>query len=160
MKKTFWLLACFGIISACSCKKTSVEPAFQNSFSCKINGQLWEPNGKDGFFGFQKTLSFFFAPGETGLGVQADNKAKNQFLTIHSLCKAEKGSYPLRNFSFRDFSKNCSYQRYDTLTSMLSITSIDSIKRIITGTFNCTAYNSGFCNDTLIFSDGKFELNY
>ena len=97
MKKTFWLLACFGILSACSCHKTPVEPAFQNSFSCKINGQLWEPNGKDGFFGFQKTLSFYFAPNETGLGIYADNKKDNQFINISCFCKEEVGIYVIRS---------------------------------------------------------------
>ena len=43
MKKTFWLLACFGIIYVCSCKKEPLP--FQNSFSCKIDGVDWKPEG-------------------------------------------------------------------------------------------------------------------
>ena len=65
MKKTLWLLACFGILSACSCHKTPVEPAFQNSFSCKINGVDWKPEGGTNAAGGIKSLNIdvgrFFA---------------------------------------------------------------------------------------------------
>ena len=160
MKKTFWLLACFGILSACSCHKTPVEPAFQNSFSCKINGQLWEPNGPDGFFGVDKTLSFFFSPGETGLGIQAKNRKDDQTLTISCLCKAEIGVYQMRYPSFNDYKKGCDYQRFDTLNSVMSLTNIDTVKRVLTGTFYCKTSNTGNCHDTLKFTDGKFQLAY
>ena len=160
MKKTLWLLACFGILSAGSCHKKTVEPAFQNSFSCKINGQLWEPNGPDGFFGFQKTLSFYFAPNETGLGIQASSKRDSQTLTISCLCKAEVGEYPLKNFTFDDNKKKCSYQKYDSLKSKMTLGSIDTIKRVLTGTFYCKTFNNGNCNDTLNITEGKFKLAY
>ena len=161
MKKTLWLLAYFGILSACSCHKTPVEPAFQNSFSCKINGQLWEPNGKDGFFGFQKTLSFYFAPNETGLGIYADNKRDNQFISIACYCNAQKGIYKMRIGSFLEFGKVCSFV-LDTLKSRtITLTKIDSVKRILVGEFDYTVYKTGgTCSDTLKITDGKFELNY
>ena len=161
MKKTFWLLACFGILSACSCHKTPVEPAFQNSFSCKINGQLWEPNGKDGFFGFQKTLSFYFAPNETGLGIQASNRKDNQAITVACFCKNEVGSYKMKSVTpYDDFTKKCSYVTDSVKTRTIILSSIDADKRIIKGTFEFTAFNSGSCNDTLKFTEGKFELKY
>ena len=160
MKKTFWLLACFGILSACSCHKKTVEPAFQNSFSCKINGQLWEPNGPDGFFGFQKTLSFYFAPNETGLGIQAKNKKDNQTLTISAYCKAEVGIYKMRDEDFTDFNSGCTYLPDTLRTHIMTFTKIDTVLRQITGTFEFTAFNNGKCRDTLKFTEGKFELKY
>ena len=160
MKKTLWLLACFGILTASSCQKKQVEPTFQNTFSCKINGQLWEPNGPDGFFGFQKTLSFFFSPGETGLGIQASSKTDSQTLTISCLCKAEIGIYQMRYPSFNDYKKGCDYQKFDTLNSKILITNIDTVKRELFGTFYCKIISTGACNDTLKITDGKFQLKY
>ena len=160
MKKTLWRLALFGIISACSCHKTAVEPPFQNSFSCKINGQLWEPNGPDGFFGFQKTLSYYFAPGETGLGIQARNKVNNQTLTISCFCKEDIGIYKIRNEDFTDFNKKCGYLSDTLRKGTITFINVDKVKRILKGTFEFIATNSGNCNDTLKFTNGMFELNY
>ncbi len=157
MTKTLFLLACFGFFTLASCKKKQVEPAFQNSFSCKVNGQLWEPNGPDGFFGFQKMLSFFFSPGETGLQIQANSKKDDQYLTISCLCKAEIGENQMR---YPRFTSTCDYQKFDTLNSKILITKIDTVKRILNGTFHCVLYNYERCNDTLKFTDGKFQLKY
>ena len=161
MKKTFWLLACFGIISVCSCHKKAVEPVFQNSFSCKINGQLWEPVGPDGFFGFQKTLNFFFSPKEVGLGVQATNRIKNQTMNIACFCEETTGTYIMRHTNpFDDFSRKCSYALDTVKLRKVVFTEVNNVKKILKGTFEFTAYNNGSCNDTLKFTDGKFELNY
>jgi hypothetical protein len=160
-KKTLWLLACFGILTASSCKKKQVEPIFQNTFSCKINGQLWEPNGENGFLGFQKTLSFYFAPGETGLGIQADNKKAKQFINISCLCENKVNTYRMRNASFLFFEQipACSFV-LDTLKShTISITKIDDDLKIITGTFEYTVYKTGGnCEDTIRITDEKFNL--
>ena len=161
MKKTLWLLACFGILSSGSCHKKTVEPAFQNSFSCKINGQLWEPNGPDGFFGVDKTLGFFFTPGEVGLGIQAKNRKNNQTMNVSCFCNDSIGSYIMRHVQpFNDYNRNCSYV-LDTLKQrIVLLSSINKEKRILVGTFAFTAFNSGNCNDTLKFTDGKFQLAY
>ncbi len=159
MKKTFWLLACFGIFYACACKEKPVEPVFQNTVSCKVNGVDWAPNGPDGFLGFDKTLSYFFAPGETGLGIQALNREANQVLTFACYCKAEVGDYPMRNFSFRNDKTRCTYAKY-TSFGRVSITNIDTVKRILSGTFDTKNPVKGDCNDSLMITDGKFELKY
>ena len=164
MTKTLWLLACFGIVSASSCDKKTVEPVFQNSFSCKINGQLWEPNGPDGFFGFQKTLSFYFAPGETGLGIQADNKKDDQTITISCFCDAKIGIYKMKHLTpFLDFKNSCSYVIDTVKLRTITITSIDTTERMLTGIFEFTVFTTTkdckqTVRDTLKFTDGKFSL--
>ena len=161
MKKTFWLLACFGILSACSCHKKAVEPVFQNSFSCKVNGQLWEPVGPDGFFGADKTLGFFFSPNEVGLGIQAKNRLKNQTMNITCFCKDTTGIYLMRSEQpFNDYNLSCSYLPDTSKGRVIVFTKLDKDKRILKGTFEFIALNTGNCKDTLKFTDGKFELNY
>ena len=172
MKKTLWLLACFGILSACSCKKKQVEPAFQNSFSCKINGVDWKPEGGTNATGGINTqeisIGKFF--GNKRIFIDAlkriiDEKTGNRVvfegvrLTIDLEIKERILNGDGSNL-FYNFNNECNYYYSDSIpTNRLAVTEIDTTNNIIKGNFNFEV-KSPRCIEILKITDGNFRLKY
>jgi hypothetical protein len=171
MKKTLWLLACFGIFYACSCHKTPVEPAFQNSFSCKINGVDWKPEGGTNATGGIKSLSIdvgkyldFEQVGINTLKQIKDEKTGNDlifegfnltvFLELNVNKVIKKG-----NFIY-NFKNGCNYYTPDsTNNDRITVTNLDIDRKIVKGIFQFNA-TSSTCKETLNITEGKFEVKY
>ncbi len=172
MKKTFWLLACFGILSACSCKKKQVEPTFQNSFSCKINGVDWKPEGGTNATGGIKSPRIdvfkyvFNAISIDALKNIRDEKTGKSiiFEGIKFAVNLELDSKTIINrSSFYQYGENnngCSdYYSDSILTNIAKVIALDTSQRMIKGVFEFEA-RSPSCGKTVIITEGKFELKY
>ena len=171
MKKTLWRLALFGIISACSCHKTPVEPTFQNSFSCKINGVDWKPEGGTNATGGIKSLSidvvkysFFNAISINAIKNIRDEKTGNSiiFEGINFTLNLELNTKTIiKKSSFYQYANNgCSDYYSDSIPSnMVKVDALDSIQKIVKGIFEFEA-KGPLCGKTLKFTEGKFEVKY
>ena len=173
MKKTLWLLACFGIFYGCSCRKTPVEPAFQNSFSCKINGVDWKPEGGTNATGGIKSLnidvvkySFFNKINIDALRNIRDSKTGEDiiFEGMNFGINLELNNTTIINTNaFYKFDKNnegCSRYYSDSVpTNIVKVTELDEYAKIVKGTFEFEAA-SLTCKKNVRITEGKFEVKY
>ena len=171
MKKTFWLLACFGCLSVCSCHKEPLE--FQNSFSCKVNGVDWKPEGGTNATGGIKSLSidvgkfpFFNAINIDALKNVRDSKTGDDivyqgmgFIAFFDINKSQilKGNTFYR---YGPTNEGCSNYYSDSIPSNnLKVIALDTLKKIIKGVFEFEA-TSPSCKQTVKITEGKFEVKY
>ena len=170
MKKTFWLLACFGCLSACSCHKTPVE--FQNSFSCKVNGVDWKPEGGTNATGGIKSLSldvgkfYFDAINNDALKNIRDSKTGDdivyqgiRFIVFFDINKSQilKGNTFYR---YGPTNEGCSNYYSDSIPSNnLKVTALDTLKKIVKGVFEFEA-TSPSCRQIVKVTNGNFEVKY
>ena len=172
MTKTLWLLACFGIFYACSCHKTPVEPAFQNSFSCRINGVDWKPEGGTNATGGIKNPTiivgkfYFDAIDIDALKNIRDSKTGDdivfegiKFIVFLDTNKPQilKGS---TFYKYGPTNNGCSRFYSDSIsTNMVKVLTLDTSKRIVKGIFEFEA-TSPTCNQTVKITNGNFEVKY
>ena len=172
MKKTFWLLAFFGILSACYYQKKLIEPVFQNSFSCKINGVDWKPEGGSNATGGIKSLSIDVGkyPYFNAISIDAlkqirdsrtgDNLTFEGFNFAVSLLPPNSTHLIYGNNFFYNFKNGCSSYYPDSLPSnRVTILALDTLSKIVKGTFEFEA-KSPTCKQTVVITDGKFEVKY
>jgi hypothetical protein len=161
------------------CRKSSPPPNIlppvtqegKNTFGCKVKGEVWIPyfhctvfTGSCKELGFSvyhsdttHQLPLYFslstrrATSDTTFSsfdlysVGAINKTGNVIDSVvilyHALGSSEYYRYPPSNTS-----------------GVLNFTKLDTINRIIAGTFSFTLYNTW--NDSVVVTDGRFDLTY
>jgi len=175
MKKILSLLIIGIFILAVSCKKENInpEPEHKDIFQCKVNGELWKPTGEDGFFGFDKILDVYFdntflnaisISAKRIINDQDGNNLEDQKMNIGiGLNNPEQDSIFLIGLGniYSDFLHCGRYYRDTTFISenKLILQPIDTINKIIKGSFNFKAVNQD-CQDTIYVSEGFFKLKY
>lgn len=180
------LIAICYVVCSIACKKStptaSLPPITEegkNTFGCKINGQVWVP--------YLRCSAF--TPGETELGyiikpinsssslpisiwLQAGNYAngqtlfsfqQNYSLSDHIYATGNIIDSLIINFSTGGWPIYSNYQIYQDQTSprFLQISKLDTINKIISGTFAFTLYSmTGVPNtlDSVVITDGRFDL--
>jgi len=169
MKNTIFLLIIGIITLAASCKKENInpEPEHEDIFKCKVNGELWEPAGGDGSWGFNKKLFVYYEQEflnsiyiSARKEIVATDTISQTILLYPNLIDPLVGKHP---FYYRehyvDRLKNDSYY-LDTLHyNFFEITAIDSIEKIITGGFQFKAIAAEI-KDTVLVTDGEFSVRY
>ena len=172
MKKTLWLLACLGIISACYYQRKLVEPVFQNSFSCKINGVDWKPEGGTNAAGGIKIPTIdvgkyvFNAISIDALKNIRDEKTGKSiiFEGINFTVNLELDTKTIINrSSFYQYGENnngCSDYYSDSIaTNIAKVIALDTSQKMVRGIFEFEA-RSPSCGKTVKVTEGKFELKY
>lgn len=173
MKKTLWLLACFGILSAGSCHKKTVEPAFQNSFSCKVNGVDWKPEGGTNAPGGIKSLNIdvgrFFASDAININTLKqvrDSKTGDDLvfegINVVLYLRPNEDKILSKNTGdfFYNYKNGCTrYYPDSTINDKITIVNLDTVKNIVKGTFRFEA-KSPTCGEKLLVTDGKFVIKY
>jgi Family of unknown function (DUF6252) len=173
MKKYLILLVPLLFLMA-QCHKTptaepepDLPPATQEgkgTIGCYINGKPWVPKpyiaigisqflevvfdeSKDNFFGL-------YGRKDGTLNERIAIFSFNTKLGDNTIAKNDSESfYNLTN------SNGCVRYYLDTSkVRRLTITKIDKVKKVISGTFEFTANNN--CSDTLRFTDGRFDTKY
>ena len=175
MKKTIWLLACFGILLAFSCGKKIVEPTFQNSFSCKINGVYWEPAGGINATGAINTPDISvgrFVDDTMGINIYTlkqiiDEKTSERLVYegINLIARLDlnknrilyKGSY---FYNYKNKICNSEYNPDSLVSNYVKIIVLDTIQKRAKGIFEFEAKNKSCANDILKITEGKFEIKY
>lgn len=167
------------LINTAGCKKhkhdnpvDKLPPATQtgaNTLAFLLNGEPWTPKGWSG--------------GTTNLSLYYDESFRGGILTINTyrqLTQDDKqslgitidslqqtGTYYAKKtsnlkFAFTDRIKNCDIGYFDTSIfrkGQLTITKLDKINQVISGTFEIKLYDMK-CNDTIKITDGRFDLKY
>lgn len=175
----FFYILFFLFLSVSSCKKYKTDspldqlpPATQegrNTLGFLLNGEPWTPKG---WSGGTTNLSLYYDQSYRGgiltintyRQLSQDNK-QSLGITIDSL--QQKGIYNADKnsnlkFAFTDRIKNCEIDYFDTSIyrmGQLSITKIDKINQIISGTFEIVLYKSD-CLDTIKITNGRFDMKF
>lgn len=179
------ILLCLILAALSSCfktKDTTPQPDLpplstegKNTFGCYINGEPWK-HGVPGLNLGGATLknSFQSKPNfwnDSLLSIRAWKYYENNIYSdlIHLMFYPnEPGVFPLiifnQNFrrSFVDFQKHptCIYNIDTTQIYQVNLHRFDLEERIASGTFEMTLYNTTTCNDTLVITDGRFDVRF
>jgi hypothetical protein len=166
-----------------SCKKKSLTETTQpeEPFSCLVNGKKWVPNGSHGFFVGIPSLSgvlkkdgngqfcfdlmarkdpslisnepdsyddiFLEASAPLHLGEYVFNSS---CLACSAYCQYDRLSFRTSGIYRKCFSTNSEY------TGKINFTRIDTVQKIITGTFESTAISA--TGEVIQITDGKFDI--
>ncbi len=173
MKKTMWLLACFGLFYTYGCRKPADDPAvFRNSFSCKINGVDWKPEGGSNATGGANlpniTVTKFAFMNSISIGVLKQVRDPNNmsidlkyesFRLRFDLEVKEQVLHPEINY-FYDHLGGCTRSYPDsTAVNKIVVTELDTINKTIGGRFFFVLKDE-LCNKKLSVTDGNFKLKY
>jgi hypothetical protein len=178
MKKTSSLLlaALCCILLASRCKKNNDAPPpvlpeatrqGLNTIGFKVNGEVWLP--------YYECKAFSDPCGKISARYGPPNADFNQFdmqvarklnneqssLTITTIGRIKNigNHYDSTNFYF--LRNGSTYQNLRFLSSgKLEVTKLDTINKIIAGTFEITVYKSGNTNDSLKITEGRFDFKY
>ena len=159
---------------AVGCKKNELNalpPETQvgaNTFGCLVNGKAWVPK-KGGLFTDPPVQGAFYgARGQLNLWVQANNSdgsgldfwVENPLRTGEYPLRYTTGIYPTiilpKNYALY-YQSDGSYITSPQYTGTMTITRTDTIRGIISGTFEFTAFNakSGL---TVSVTNGRFDV--
>jgi hypothetical protein len=146
-----------------------LPPATQegkNTLGFLLNGQPWTPQGFNGTANLSIDVDFSFNQGIFGISAYRLSSGEHigfgieDSLNFVSFPNAfSLGKQTLYQFGF--IANNCFIDYYDTSVyreGSLTITKLDKINRIISGTFSATLYKPG-C-DTIKITDGRFDMKY
>ncbi len=169
--KRFFYIVIFILLTGCeSCDdiinpKTELEklpPATQtgkSTFGCLVNGKAWVTRTSTDALSFYQSGLL-----QVGAGADVNNKEQGMVLVVSngvvegSLYDLATDINNLVEFSSRNVSGICFYERQNALDGHLKITKLDQVNLIVSGLFEFTTVVSG-C-DTITVTDGRFDLLY
>ena len=151
---------------------TPVTQEGRNTFSCKVNGKVWIPNGSSDWFGLDKAINGGFAgygsnnPPTIYLRAYSTNKIglhiflKTIEVGIHELNQdthtIERYRFP-ENYGWYQGADGIGFMTNPSQTGRVVITKADTISGIISGTFEFEGGNS--LGQKVKITDGRFDVN-
>ncbi|MCB9222726.1 MAG: hypothetical protein H6582_01010 [Crocinitomicaceae bacterium] len=142
----------------------------ENMFACKVNGQNWIAAAPYSIQG-PDPLYVEYSELEGWLTINAVNKASDG-TKYEELFVFGRDIYSEKNDSIRSLNpnpngftnylpSNCSEYDHDTTKKgTLNIVQLDTVNKIISGTFSMDLFNST-CTDSIIhITDGRFDAKY
>jgi hypothetical protein len=179
MRKIIFLLII--IASFYGCKKDDTLPlATQeglDTFGMLVNGQIWNAGLNLSFV--SQSLDCQYQTQTKQLSITAKNPKRNESITLFVVRVISVGYY---NFSFQNYIRsqdtschsclrcldyttfldvngcNNPFRLKDSINSMLHITKLDTMKKIVSGTFSLNLKNSD--NKIINITDGRFDVQY
>jgi hypothetical protein len=170
----FLLLA--ALLGLSQCKHASPAPVDQlppatqagaNTFGCLVNGQAWTPRGNDGFSNYSVVLDRD-ANGDIldihTYRIYGQDPDESQAMVLFATQIKGIGAYLFRSpqrtrASFEYQKTHCYWSSRDSATTYrrgsLTITRLDRVAGIISGTFAFTLYKPG-C-DSVRITQGRFD---
>jgi len=166
-------------LSACKKDNYSLPPETQTgagTFSCKINGRVWVPNGSDGYSG-QNTKCFYqyIYPTPVGFvfsisaakydnnpleGVQVSTDSIRLFqgmtVSLGSGKLGESGKGRFTRYAFNSI--DVKYETSDISKGELILTRFDETNRIASGTFWFDAANAS--GEIVHVTEGRFDVKF
>ena len=175
MPQKFFLLFCFSLLALYACDPdnplnpdpgNSLPPLTmegKNTFGCLVNGEVWNAYVEQDVFGAQKiNAQYEILPDWEAFGISATKNIESEniyqvFILDIFYPKVGENSIVFDTRVFTDFG-NCGDYHLDTLsTHTMTITKLDNIDFIVSGTFEFTVVNHD-CPDTLRITDGRFDV--
>ncbi|PWJ59662.1 hypothetical protein CLV98_102496 [Dyadobacter jejuensis] len=144
----------------------------KNTFSCKVNGKVWIPDGTGDWFGLAKTINGGFAgygshnPPTIHLLVYKQDKTeldiflKTIEVGIHEL---NRDTYTIvrdffpENYGWYKGADGTSFMTNRNHTGRVVITKADTLSGVISGTFEFEGGNS--LGKKVKITDGRFDIN-
>src|SRR6185312_7628409 len=179
MKNIFVILSLISLLFiASSCPKNpdsptnnpQLPPATQtgaNTFGCLLNGKIWLPSGNSGL----PSLIAQYYRGDFTIAVKRNgNPDGAQSLSwaykpifkpgIYYFKSKYNDGYPA--VMYGNILTSCSYatEDNDSLQNQVTITKLDSVNRIISGTFNLYFLPTSNDCDTIRITSGRFDTKY
>lgn len=142
-----------------------------NTFGCKMNGEVWvprvgswDPTGYDkGFLFNEKNNS---GAGRIDCRIIESNRHES-LEVIFGPTYFNTGRYYITgnsstNIIFYPSSMSTPYKVHyrDSLSNWVDISSIDTIKNIASGTFQCVIYHPDDSNFKKVITEGQFDMPY
>jgi hypothetical protein len=172
------------IILGTSCKKHSVPPVNQLSLlppttqngagtiGCLVNGTAFVPENASIIQGPNLQCNYIYTAGGYYFTILVSNKnndvIKQLDIETDSVRLIQGQTILLENFappnanaSYALISSNGNINRYETTANVLgrlTLTKLDTIKQIASGTFYFTGVNKA--GDTIKVTDGRFDMSY
>lgn len=160
-----------------SCEKKDLPEPTQtgkNTFGMLVNGVKWLPYLAESTPIEGSPINLYYDKSRCLLFIHATNqKNKEQiFLYAHGIARIGNYLFSYRNdisldslFTCADSTRfemnnNCSnsYNLKDSLQSVLILTKLDTVNKIVSGTFSLKLYNS--LGTTVDITDGRFDVAY
>jgi hypothetical protein len=172
-----------GLLLSASCKKHVVQPVNQlsllpaatqtgaNTFGCLIDGQAFVPQNRSILQGPDIQCDYIFTAGGYYFTVVASNKNNSIIKQVNIgtdfLAIAQGQTYALKTYTSGN--ANASYTLFPTIgevqystnnstSGQLTITKLDTINQIVSGTFYFKAVNAP--GETVSVTDGRFDMPY
>jgi hypothetical protein len=171
------LTAALGLFLFAACNKEVEElpPATQtgaHTFGAKVDGELWVPKGFGGFPANDILEAKF--TGANSIMIRAKNFAKSPKETefeIHLINVTGPGTYTLNvdvvrptvsasyaYFVERELTPKNEWQTTPSYTGTVTITRLDLVNEIISGTFQFNAINLYNSPEPLSVTEGRFDI--
>ncbi|HLX91466.1 MAG TPA: hypothetical protein VKR32_07275 [Puia sp.] len=185
MKLSNWILIVVPAISVASCQKSnpSVLPPItqtgENTFGLKVNGKVWVPHFTCGYFSnpcAELTYSILAADsiGWTPIWfslIAGNDAGDHSYFQIGPFSDSSFFHQPGNiadslNITFSVgppfVSNELAYQKYPGIgNNNFEVTKLDTINKIISGTFSLTLYNGNLNSyDSVNITDGRFDLRF
>jgi hypothetical protein len=184
-----FLLSIIFLTGCISCKKqldgSSLPPITQtgaNTFGFLLNGQLWTPDPDKGLIytphlkigvnfstnGYFSAFNGFFTisasknVGNYGQTISISSSNLNAITTPYTYKLSDTSRYEIDFADHNDLVANgCQFISHFTnyQTGSLTITRLDTLNKIISGTFNAAMYQVE-CGDTVKITDGRFDMKF
>jgi len=143
----------------------------ENTFGCKVNGEiwipqipLWDPTAND-------KSALLNEKNNTGIGnIRCNIIDGTRFESMQVIFGPTyfiTGRYYITgnsstNITFNPGDLNPRYevQVRDSLSNWIEVSSIDTLRNIASGIFQCTLYNPNNSNDKKVITEGRFDMYY
>jgi len=177
--KTKYLLLLLLLCFCLSCKKEEALPKAttnsSNTIGCKVNGKNWVADAGGSFSG--KKYSLWFTHGKqfalSSYQIKDDDNTAVQ-IAIEKLTSAGTYYFNQDAMPYPDevrFKNHATFERYkpnptkryvtnSKYTGWVNIARVDTINRIVAGTFEYTAVNLDGSVETIRITDGRFDIQY
>jgi hypothetical protein len=174
MKKI--LISCFSIALLASCRKeiTKLPEATQtgsNTFGAKVNGIFWKPQGFGPFpandileatmSGHDITINarnFASSPNETEFQLTIFNVTAPGVYLFNKDVTHPNGAFSYGYYVKRNFTPKNEWLTSSTYTGTVTITRIDEVNMIVSGTFEFNALNIYNAPEPITVTEGRFDV--
>jgi hypothetical protein len=159
----------------CGCDKgpelTPVTQEGKNTFSCKVNGKVWIPDGRGDIFVTAKPINggFYSNPTNETINIEirayTEIKEKVEFFLrsmnrgthdLNQKTKVSGASFYPENYGFYLSSTGKNFITSPNAMGYVNLTKADTISGIISGTFAFTAATSS--GEMVEITDGRFDI--
>ncbi|WP_282774416.1 hypothetical protein [Phaeodactylibacter xiamenensis] len=137
----------------------------ENTFGCLVNGEAWLPEGGNPFGpGTKLRASFHYPSNQLGVTAFKENDVTHEGISFELVLNEENSEVKYLNTAFF-LDIDCSFiditHHLDTLSPHgFQVEFLDLEEKIVSGTFYFTAISSECQEDTIVISEGRYDIKF